>query len=115
MRLDRTRSFSQAQFGYCVIQRNAASTFQRRSQALTHGLGFQQIGSFALGSDFLPKRDGNNDRRGLTSLIGHDLNIGFGHSFILTPLSSRQEEASDPIWSVNRPESLNAGGLRDNK
>lgn len=78
MRWGRIRLFSQARFGYCVIQRHAAVMFQRSLQALTHGLRLQQIGSFALGSNFLSKGDGHNERSGLTGFVRHNLDIGFG-------------------------------------
>ena len=39
--------------------------------------------SFPLGSDFLPKSDGHNDSCGFTRLVGDNLDIDFGHFFIL--------------------------------
>jgi hypothetical protein len=84
-RRERIRLLSQVQFRNRVIQGHAALASQRSPQALPHGVRLQQVRSFALGCNLLPKCDGHNDSRWFAGLVGHDLYIDFGHSFILAP------------------------------
>jgi hypothetical protein len=88
--------------GYCVIQRNSAATLQRNPHALSHGLRFQEIRSFALGSDFLPKRDGHNERRGLTSSLD-TIRISVSDTPILFGRRTLDTAQTPDEWPVFRP------------